>query len=76
MPIFEYKCDFCNSEFELLQRKAEDKAECSECGSESVTRKLAAFAAHAGGKPDCANRNICPAAGGHCCSSSSACCSH
>ncbi|QSH41563.1 zinc ribbon domain-containing protein [Lentisphaerota bacterium ZTH] len=76
MPIFEYRCDSCGSEFELLQPGADQAGVCKECGSESVTRKPAAFAAHASGKPGCTRREVCPAVGGHCCSSSSPCCSH
>ena len=39
MPIYEYACDSCGHEFELLVRNAETPA-CPECASEALTRKL------------------------------------
>jgi len=39
MPIFDYLCDACGHEFELLIRGA-DEAACPQCGSGSVTKQL------------------------------------
>ena len=46
MPIYEYLCQDCRSEFETLVRNAaeRDRAACPRCRSERVTRKLSAFA--------------------------------
>ena len=44
MPLYEYKCLACGSEFELLILKASQVVACSSCGSQSVERTLSMFA--------------------------------
>ena len=45
MPIYEYKCDQCNHQLEILQKISDDPATtCPECGGESL-RKLVSAAA-------------------------------
>jgi len=46
MPIYEYFCQECRSEFEALVRSAADRddATCPNCRSQRVTRQLSAFA--------------------------------
>ncbi|MBL7191434.1 zinc ribbon domain-containing protein [bacterium] len=44
MPIYEYICRDCGSEFEELTLSAEEKPDCPACGSDSVDKKLSAFA--------------------------------
>jgi putative FmdB family regulatory protein len=64
MPLFEYVCDNCRDEFELLVRGAETP-ECPGCGSRSLTRQLSVVAAHTGGQrelPICTT----PSSGGGC----------
>lgn len=39
MPIYEYACDDCGHEFELLVLGSRTPA-CKECGSEALTKKL------------------------------------
>lgn len=48
MPLYEYQCDECGSELELLIRGAETPA-CSSCGSKKLTKKLSVPAAHSAG---------------------------
>ena len=45
MPLYEYFCDDCQSEFTLLQPASVNKAEttCTECGSARVTHKFSTF---------------------------------
>lgn len=45
MPIFEYKCNECNSKFEVLHRSANNdyKAECPECKSMKVKKLISSF---------------------------------
>ena len=43
MPIFEYRCSSCGTEFERLVR-ASDKPECPSCHSEKLDKKLSVFA--------------------------------
>lgn len=43
MPIFEYRCTACESEFELLIRGASTPV-CPSCGSTSLERQISMFA--------------------------------
>ena len=46
MPLFEYACEKCQSEFELLVRGSEKPA-CPDCGSNQLEKRLSVPAAHA-----------------------------
>jgi putative FmdB family regulatory protein len=39
MPLYEYTCDACEHQFEMLVFSG-DKVECPECSSEKVTQLL------------------------------------
>ena len=45
MPIYEYHCDECGTDFERLVRTADEAATC-ECGSDKIERRWSVFAAH------------------------------
>ena len=45
MPIYEYSCEKCQNEFELLIRSDETPI-CPTCGGEKVHRELSVPAAH------------------------------
>ena len=45
MPIYEYRCEDCQGEFELLVRGGE-QPECESCGSPRLERLLSVPAAH------------------------------
>ncbi len=64
MPIFEYSCQGCQSEFELLIRGGEQPV-CPSCQSDRLDKKFSVPAAHTGGSselPICAP----PQSGGGC----------
>ncbi len=62
MPIFEYRCDDCGSQFEKLVRNGKAEVDCPKCGQAHVTQQLSVFAAHANGKPQAAPmQGGCPA---------------
>ena len=42
MPIYEYVCDCCSSGFEKLVT-SEEKIDCPECHSESLTKQFSTF---------------------------------
>ena len=44
MPIYEYQCDACEAEFELLVRGG-DRLECPTCGSHELSQLLSVPAA-------------------------------
>lgn len=52
MPIYEYVCEDCQKEFELLRSmsQADDRPACAACGSLSTRRKPSVCYAESGGK--------------------------
>jgi putative FmdB family regulatory protein len=48
MPLFEYACNDCDREFELLVRER-TSPECPSCHGRDLTRRLSVFAAHTSG---------------------------
>ncbi|TVS20422.1 MAG: zinc ribbon domain-containing protein [Planctomycetaceae bacterium] len=45
MPLYEYSCNQCHSEFELLIR-GDHQPQCPECGSHRLEKQLSVPAAH------------------------------
>jgi putative FmdB family regulatory protein len=72
MPIYEYACSKCDSEFELLI-SGSAKPICPQCGSAKLQRKFSTFAAHQGSasapacaESGCPGANTSACAGGKC----------
>jgi len=75
MPIYEYTCQACGSDFELLVMSAATKLACPQCGSKKLDKKFSTFAAHQaspvgavcadGGCPGASGGNS-PCSGGKC----------
>jgi len=40
MPLYEYRCDVCGTEFERYVATTSTAVRCSSCASEGVTRKI------------------------------------
>ena len=57
MPIYEYVCQDCKEQFELLVR-TDERAACPRCASKKLTRLFSTFAAHDGASSSDAGR--CP----------------
>ncbi len=47
MPIFEYQCQHCQHEYELLVRSSES-VKCPKCGSEKSDKLFSSVSAHSG----------------------------
>ncbi len=45
MPIYEYKCAACGSQFEKLVRASSPAIACPGCGGEKLEQKYSTFAA-------------------------------
>jgi putative FmdB family regulatory protein len=74
MPIYEYECQDCGHEFELIRPMCDaDKIiECAACKSRNTQRQLSIFNASSGGKILAVSNSGCGScSGGHCSS-----CSH
>jgi len=52
MPIYEYICQDCKNEFEVIRpmSQADVPMACDQCGGENIKRKLSLFFAESGGK--------------------------
>ena len=52
MPIYEYVCQKCKHEFEVIRSmaQADESIPCTACGGKQVKRKLSLFFAESGGK--------------------------
>jgi putative FmdB family regulatory protein len=68
MPIFEYICEDCGRQTEILMRNTAEKPVCS-CGSSNLKKKLSTFAVSEGSSA------ASPCADGSCALPSSSCCS-
>lgn len=66
MPIYEYRCDGCGTEFEKLVRRSggSDEVRCPSCGEKRLTPRLSTFAAHGSGTRE--QGSLPPCASGMC----------
>ncbi|MCK4601009.1 MAG: zinc ribbon domain-containing protein [Phycisphaerae bacterium] len=51
MPIYEYICQGCLREFELLVSAGTTATSCPHCGCRKLTRKFSTFPAHSDSSP-------------------------
>jgi len=68
MPIYEFQCNDCKSDFEKLVRRisAIDEVSCPECNSLDVNKKLSIFSSKVAGASQSATSNAgaCSPGGG------------
>lgn len=71
MPIYEFHCEKCGQDSEILVRSSKwTGTKCPHCGSSKLNKKLSTFAA-AGAAPGSGSK---PAGGGgHCCGGACGC---
>jgi putative FmdB family regulatory protein len=70
MPIYEFHCDQCERDSEILVRSSRWKgSKCPHCGSTKLAKKLSVFASSGGGRPAAAAAGCQSGAGscGCCC---------
>ncbi|MFW5713630.1 MAG: FmdB family zinc ribbon protein [Brevefilum sp.] len=74
MPIYEYVCQDCKGEFELMRsfEDADSMATCAHCQSQQTKRKLSLFNASSSGRAITGTSGCGSCAGGSC----SSCGSH
>lgn len=68
MPIYEYRCSTCDSDFEHLTRSYEEPS-CPQCGTREVEKQLSVPAAHTSGSrslPICEGPSPSPCGRGGC----------
>jgi putative FmdB family regulatory protein len=63
MPIYEFHCEKCETDNEILVRSSNWKgAKCPKCGSAKLTKKLSVFASQSAGQA--ASAPACGMSGG------------
>ncbi|HEX9046612.1 MAG TPA: zinc ribbon domain-containing protein [Verrucomicrobiae bacterium] len=70
MPIYEFHCEKCGSDSEILVRSADWKGtKCPHCGSAKLDKKFSTFAAAGGGGASGGACEMAPrrGGGGGCC---------
>lgn len=70
MPIYEYQCKKCETEFEVFVTSQNTEVKCKKCGSQELQRKFSVFGMKSGEK----FRSSSASSGCGSCSSSN--CSH
>jgi len=70
MPIYEFHCDKCGRDSEILVRSANwSGTKCPHCGSSKLDKKFSTFAAASAAQSSPAKKS----GGGHCCSGACGC---
>ena len=70
MPIYEYRCNDCDTIFEdlVMSKSAADSVACKHCGSSNVDRLMSGAAIKSHASHNCADKQDCPVKmGGTCC---------
>lgn len=65
MPIYEYSCEGCAHDFELLIR-GDERPECPTCGGRKLTKRFSVPAAHTGASSSLPVCGPAPSPGGNC----------
>jgi putative FmdB family regulatory protein len=63
MPIYEFKCEDCNEEFEALVFRSDETVPCPGCKGEHIKRLMSACAYKTGGASDAAGSYSAPSGG-------------
>lgn len=67
MPIYEYKCENCEKEFELFHTTAEvEVVECPVCRSQDAKKLFSTFSSSSNETANVANDNMSGCCGGSC----------
>jgi putative FmdB family regulatory protein len=77
MPIYEYICDDCQTEFEKLVLNKQQEIACPKCASKKATIQLSVFATSNGSSNGPSAKSSTPfsgsGGGGSCCGGGCAC---
>lgn len=73
MPIYEYRCNQCEREFERYVQTAKAAVSCPSCESARVTRRLSLVGVRSTGSAFAGGTAASPAGGGGCCGGGCGC---
>ena len=65
MPVFEYKCNDCNIEFEALLLNADEQVVCYSCDSNNLEKQFSPFGIKAEGEVASAGSSSSPSGCSH-----------
>ena len=70
MPLYEYKCSDCRTQFDALRSisKADAPIACQDCQGENTSRMLSLFFAHSDGRTITQSAPACTSCSTHACS--------
>lgn len=70
MPLYEYKCSDCRTQFDALRSisKADAPIACQDCQGENTSRMLSLFFAHSDGRTITQSASACTSCSTHACS--------
>ena len=60
MPIYEFKCDECGAEHEILMSRGAKPPACGECDSDALQKVFSVFAMSS---PECSSERTCESQG-------------
>lgn len=65
MPLYEYRCNDCGTEFEMMMRfsEADRRPECPFCESLKTQKRLSAVASFGSASPDSGGSSCAPRGG-------------
>ncbi|MDF1520918.1 MAG: zinc ribbon domain-containing protein [Brevefilum sp.] len=68
MPIYEYTCQDCNANFEMIRsmKDADASLNCTNCQSQNVKRRISLFNASSAGRTIAGSSTCSGCAGGTC----------
>ncbi len=67
MPIYEYKCENCNEEFEALVFRSDETPSCPSCKGEDIKRMMSACGFKTGGATADTGSSSTPSSGSSSC---------
>jgi putative FmdB family regulatory protein len=70
MPLYEYKCNDCRTQFDALRSisNADTPIACQDCQGENTSRMLSLFFAHSDGRTITQSAPACTSCSTHACS--------
>jgi putative FmdB family regulatory protein len=70
MPLYEYKCNDCRTQFDVLRSisNADAPIACQDCQGENTSRLLSLFFAHSDGRTITQSAPACTSCSTHACS--------